>query len=128
MEVDETQDFVPERPAKRFKHQSYKDTLKQVHLVPALLQKEVDDDIGDTDSHFHTALQDWRELSLAPAFIRFANKTSGLSASISLLLHHWKEIIDLWLETVAGADDEALKPLLEYVKSTSLSKSLLTVI
>ncbi|KAI0820961.1 armadillo-type protein [Irpex lacteus] len=119
MDVDverEQDDVVAQRPARRFKHQSYKETLKQVHLVPAISQTQVDYDIADTDSHFHTALSDWRELSLAAPFVRFANKADGLSASIALLLHHWKEITDLWVEAVEGADDEALKPLLDLLQ------------
>jgi U3 small nucleolar RNA-associated protein 20 len=32
-----------------------------------------------------------------------------------LLLHHWKEIVQLWLSVLASADDEALKALLECV-------------
>ncbi|KAI0090560.1 armadillo-type protein [Irpex rosettiformis] len=116
MDIDEVQDVGVERPAKRFKHQSYKETLKQVHLIPAIAQTQAEYDLSDTDSHFHTALQDWRELSLAPPFVRFANKADGLSASIALLVHHWKEIIDLWLEAVESADDEALKPLLDLLQ------------
>lgn len=38
-----------------------------------------------------------------------------MSASMPLLVHHWREIVDFWLEAVDGAGDEALKPLLEYV-------------
>jgi U3 small nucleolar RNA-associated protein 20 len=34
---------------------------------------------------------------------------------MALLVHHWKDVMDLWLVAVDGADDEALKPLLEYV-------------
>ena len=32
-----------------------------------------------------------------------------------LLLYHWKEVLELWLEAVDSADDEGLKPLLECV-------------
>lgn len=38
-----------------------------------------------------------------------------MSASMPLLLHNWKEIADLWVETFKGSDDESLPPLLEYV-------------
>ena len=30
-----------------------------------------------------------------------------------LLLHNWREIVDLWLETLDVADDEGLRALLE---------------
>lgn len=32
-----------------------------------------------------------------------------------LLVHHWKEVVELWLEAVDSADDEGLKALLECV-------------
>lgn len=69
----------------------------------------------DNDSHFHLALDHWRQLNLAPSFIKFANKTYGLSASMPLLLLNWKDIYNLWLEAFEVADDEGLKVLLEYV-------------
>lgn len=32
---------------------------------------------------------------------------------MALLVYNWKQITDLWVESVDGATDEALKPLLE---------------
>ncbi|KAI0937862.1 hypothetical protein AcW1_003904 [Taiwanofungus camphoratus] len=101
------------RPTKRFKHQSHKDTLKEVHLPSALSQTKFDQDIGDNDSHFHEALEHWRELNLAPAFIKFANGAEGLSSSMPLLLHNWQEVTEMWLSALDVADDEALKALLD---------------
>ncbi|KAI0359462.1 hypothetical protein OH77DRAFT_1472682 [Trametes cingulata] len=102
-----------ERPAKRFKHQSYKDSLKEVHLPSALKQTKFDGDIGDNDSHFHEALLHWQELNLAPAFLKFARDADMLSASMPLLVHNWKEIVDLWLGALDKSDDEGLKALLD---------------
>ncbi|KAJ3554433.1 hypothetical protein NM688_g3115 [Phlebia brevispora] len=102
-----------ERPAKRFKHQSYKDTLKEVHITPAFAQPQFDYEIGDNDSRFHEALQHWRELNLAPVFLSFARRAENLAASMPLLVHHWKEVLELWLEAVGSADDEGLKALLD---------------
>ncbi|PCH35509.1 hypothetical protein WOLCODRAFT_125910, partial [Wolfiporia cocos MD-104 SS10] len=102
-----------ERPAKRFKHQSYKSTLKEVHLPSALSQSKFDHDIEDNDSHFREALEHWRELNLAPTFVKFANDAEALSASMPLLLHNWETIADLWLDALKVADDEALKALLD---------------
>ena len=47
--------------------------------------------------------------------MRFASQADGLSASMALLVHNWQEILGIWLTAVENADDEALKPLLEYV-------------
>ncbi|CCM06042.1 uncharacterized protein FIBRA_08288 [Fibroporia radiculosa] len=102
-----------DRPTKRFKHQSYKDTLKEVHLPSALIQSKFEQDIPDTDSHFHEALQHWRELNLSPAFVAYANDVNGLSASMPLLLYHWHTVVELWLAALEKADDEALKALLD---------------
>lgn len=67
----------------------------------------------DNESHFHEALDDWRQLNLSPAFLRFANQTDSLSASMPLLLHNWREITEFWLTALDAADDEALRALLE---------------
>ncbi|KAI0705265.1 armadillo-type protein [Cerioporus squamosus] len=102
-----------ERPAKRFKHESYKATLKNVHLPSALNQTKFDHEIADNDSHFHEALLHWQELNLAPAFLKFARDADPLSASMPLLLHNWKEIVELWLGALDKSDDEGLKAILD---------------
>ena len=61
----------------------------------------------DTDSHFHEALLHWQELNLAPAFLKFARDADPLSASMPLLLHNWKEIVELWFGALEESDDEA---------------------
>ncbi|KIP04980.1 hypothetical protein PHLGIDRAFT_25296 [Phlebiopsis gigantea 11061_1 CR5-6] len=104
------------RPAKRFKHQSRKATLKQVHVTSALAREQLDQDIGEQDSHFHEALDQWRELNLAPKFLEFANKVDGLSASMALLVHHWKDVVELWLDAMDSTDEEGLKPLLDLLQ------------
>jgi hypothetical protein len=71
--------------------------------------------LQDNDSHFHEALDHWRQLNLAPSFIKFAGKADGLSASMPLLLHNWRDIYTLWEEALKSADDEGLRALLEYV-------------
>lgn len=101
------------RPTKRFRHQSYKASLKEVHLPSALKKTDVEDDIEETQSAFHEALNHWRELNLAPAFLKFASQTNELSLSMGLLLHNWQEIVDRWCDAMASANDEALKPLLD---------------
>ncbi|KAM5545238.1 hypothetical protein V8D89_001349 [Ganoderma adspersum] len=102
-----------ERPAKRFKHESYKDTLKGVHLPSALNQTKFDLELSDTDSHFHEALLHWQELNLAPAFLKFARDADPLSASMPLLLHNWKEIVELWFGALEESDDEGLRAILD---------------
>ncbi|KAG0701153.1 armadillo-type protein [Suillus ampliporus] len=97
----------------RFKHQSYKKSLKEVHLPSALDLTKFDHDISDNESHFYLALQQWRQLNLSPAFIQFAKKADSLSISMPLLLHNWKEIIDLWKSALDASDHEALKALLD---------------
>ena len=64
-------------------------------------------------SHFFGAIEHWRQLNLSPAFVRFAADVSDISASMPLLIHHWKDIIQLWLSVLDNADDEALVALLE---------------
>ena len=75
----------------------------------------------DTDSHFHEALLHWQELNLAPAFLKFARDVDSLSASMPLLLHNWKEIVELWFGALEESDDEGLRAILECVLSTLFS-------
>jgi len=35
-------------------------------------------------------------------------KADGLSASMPLLLHNWREVYELWLEAFQSADDKGL--------------------
>lgn len=70
--------------------------------------------VQDNESHFYLALQQWRQLNLSPAFIQFANKVDSLSISMPILLHNWKDIIDLWKSALDASDNEALIALLEY--------------
>ncbi|KAF8525998.1 hypothetical protein BU17DRAFT_83502 [Hysterangium stoloniferum] len=104
------------RPAKRFKHQSYQSTLKSVHLPSSTLQSRLDDDIPDSDSHFQHALNHWQQLNLSPAFLHFSAKVQPLSASVPLLLHHSEQIVNLWIETVKDANDDALKALFDLLQ------------
>ncbi|KAG1892884.1 uncharacterized protein F5891DRAFT_1209517 [Suillus fuscotomentosus] len=105
--------------ANRFKHQSYKKSLKEVHLPSALDLTKFDHDISDNESHFYLALQQWRQLNLSPAFIQFANKVDSLSISMPILLHNcglgfnWKDIIDWWKGALDASDNEALIALLD---------------
>jgi U3 small nucleolar RNA-associated protein 20 len=69
----------------------------------------------ENDSHFHQALEHWRQLNLAGSFIQFANEADPLSGSMALLLHHWKDVIGLWSDAMKVSDDEGLLALLEYV-------------
>ncbi|KAF9479084.1 hypothetical protein BDN70DRAFT_879151 [Pholiota conissans] len=114
MEVDEEMDLAPQ--PKRFRHQSYNQSLKGVHLPSTFKQSHLDHEVGENDSHFHEALDHWRQLNLAPSFIQFANKADGLSASMPLLLHNWRDIHALWEEAYKAADDEGLRALLDLLQ------------
>ncbi|TCD65551.1 U3 snoRNP protein [Steccherinum ochraceum] len=106
-----------ERPAKRFKYQSYQATLKEVHPRTALNQNAFNQEISDNSSHFAEAIDQWRELNLTPAFIKFADSAAELSGSMALLLHNWERVVEKWLLAVESADDEALKALLSLLQA-----------
>ncbi|KAI9456481.1 hypothetical protein HD554DRAFT_1994338, partial [Boletus coccyginus] len=97
-----------------FQHQSYAESLRDVHLPSALDLTKFDHEISDNESHFYVSLQQWRQLNLSPSFVQFANKADPLSLSMPLLLHNWRGIVELWMSAVDAADDEALRALLEY--------------
>lgn len=99
---------------KRFKHQSYAESLKQVHLPSALdSASKFDHDIADDDSYFYDSLQQWRQLNLSPVFVQFANKVEPLSASMPMLLHNWRDVVRCWQDAVDSADHEAMPALLD---------------
>ncbi|KZT18582.1 hypothetical protein NEOLEDRAFT_1246369 [Neolentinus lepideus HHB14362 ss-1] len=104
------------RPVKRFKHQSYNASLKDVHLPSALALSNFDHEIPAGSSHFREAIDNWRQLNLSPAFLAFANRVDGLSASMPLLLHHWREIVDLWTIALDESDDEGVVALADLLQ------------
>ncbi|KAJ7475832.1 armadillo-type protein [Mycena latifolia] len=101
---------------KRFKHQSYAKSLKDVHLPSALSQTPLDNDLEDHESHFYTSLEHWKQLNLAPGFIQFAQRAGPLSASMPLLLHNWQEIMQLWVVALDESDDEGLRAVLDLLQ------------
>ncbi|KAJ3508085.1 hypothetical protein NLJ89_g5945 [Agrocybe chaxingu] len=113
-EIDDSMDAFPD--PKRFKHQSYHQALKDVHLPSTFKQTHLEHEVGDNDSHFHEALEHWRQLNLSPSFIQFAKRADGLSASMPLLLHNWREIYTHWNESFKSSDDEGLRVLLDLLQ------------
>ncbi|CAK5281436.1 unnamed protein product [Mycena citricolor] len=110
------EDIEDEPRVKRFRHQSYAQSLKQVHLPSTLSQTPVVDDLADNESHFYAGIEHWKQLNLAPAFINFAGKAGGLAASMPLLVLNWREVVDLWVDVLGEADDEALRALLDLLQ------------
>ncbi|KAL5531823.1 UTP20 [Sanghuangporus sanghuang] len=98
---------------KRFKYQSYNEQLKEVHAPSPLDRSKVDEALVDEECLFHASLSHWMQLNLSPSFISFAQKVSPLSQSLTLLVHSWREVTELWLSCVRGAEDEAMKALLD---------------
>ncbi|KAF5369330.1 hypothetical protein D9758_002676 [Tetrapyrgos nigripes] len=119
MDSDNEQNVVEEHQVveKRFKYKSYNKALKDVHLPSALsTQSKLDLELADTESHFYTRLNDLQQLNLSPSFIKFAKQAGTLSASLPLLLHNWKEIVDLWLSTLTSSDEEGLLAILDLLQ------------
>ncbi|KAJ7227174.1 armadillo-type protein [Mycena pura] len=101
---------------KRFKHQSYAETLKDVHVPSILSQTPLDHDLGDHESHFYASLEHWQQLNLAPSFIKFTHRVGPLSASMPLLLHNWQEIVEMWVSALDESDDEGLRAVLDLLQ------------
>ncbi|KAK0189706.1 hypothetical protein F5146DRAFT_1052188 [Armillaria mellea] len=114
----ETYENAP--PTKRFKYQSYSKSLKDVHLPSALEQSKKDHDFEDSESHFRDALSHWRQLNLSPSFITFGNKAASLSASLPLLLHNWREVVELWISALKSSDDEGFRALLDLLQKLTI--------
>ncbi|KAF7316852.1 DRIM domain-containing protein [Mycena chlorophos] len=107
---------VDEPRVNRFKHQSYTDSLKDVHVPSVLSQTPLEGDLQDHESHFYTSLDHWQQLNLAPSFIKFAQRARPLSASLPLLLHNWRELIELWVVALDESDDEASLAILDLLQ------------
>ncbi|KAL5483039.1 UTP20_9 [Sanghuangporus weigelae] len=101
---------------KRFKYQSYNEQLKEVHAPSPLARSKVDEALVDEECLFHVSLSHWMQLNLSPSFISFSQKVSPLSKSLTLLVHSWREVTELWLSCVRGAEDEAMKALLDLLQ------------
>ncbi|KAL5498462.1 UTP20 [Sanghuangporus vaninii] len=101
---------------KRFKYQSYSKQLKEVHAPSPLDRSKVDEALVDEECLFHASLSHWMQLNLSPSFISFAQKVSPLSQSLALLVHSWREVTELWLSCVRGAEDGAMKALLDLLQ------------
>ncbi|KIY70650.1 hypothetical protein CYLTODRAFT_391770 [Cylindrobasidium torrendii FP15055 ss-10] len=109
-------DIEMELPQKRFKYQSLASQLKDVHLPTAFEQSKKDHDFEDSECQFYDALTHWRQLNLSPSFTGFADQVESLSGSLPLLLHHWREVVDIWISSTKGSDDEGLNPLLDLLQ------------
>ncbi|KAG8737812.1 U3 snoRNP protein [Ceratobasidium sp. 414] len=103
---------IPQR-AKKFTFRSYEAQLKDVHAPSKVAPLTSEQHVDDTQSHFQVSLDQWRQLNLSPSFIPFASQVAKLSRSFAMLLHHWEEIVCLWMGAVASSDEEAFKPLIE---------------
>ncbi|KAL5476563.1 UTP20_1 [Sanghuangporus weigelae] len=77
------------------------------------LSTNADEALVDEECLFHASLSHWMQLNLSTLFIAFAQKVSPLSPSLTLLVHSLREVTELWLSCVRGAEDEAMKALLE---------------
>ncbi|KAG8862294.1 U3 snoRNP protein [Tulasnella sp. 330] len=102
---------------RRSRWKSYNQELKEVHLPSALESTAVDYDLEDTESHFHTCLSTWRELNLAATHLSFSRRVEPMCRSMALLLHNWEEIVDMWMESLSAAEEEALQPLLDMMNN-----------
>ncbi|KAJ1305976.1 hypothetical protein OPQ81_010691 [Rhizoctonia solani] len=108
MELDD----VPQRN-KKFTFRSYEAQLQDVHAPSRVAPLIAEHNIEDNQSHFQVSLEQWRQLNLSPNFVSFANRASSLSGSLPMLLHHWEEVVSLWVDAVGTSDDEGLKPMIE---------------
>ncbi|KLO12558.1 hypothetical protein SCHPADRAFT_853762 [Schizopora paradoxa] len=105
---------------KRFKHQTYNQQLKDVHLAPALSRANAEELSEEDGSLFHARLSHWTQLNLSPTFLAFSKNVFPLAQSLPLLVHHWKEVLEIWLGHIETADDEARKALFDLLQNLIL--------
>ncbi len=92
--------------------QSQASVLKSTH-VPILPNVEDTTVIPDASSSFYESLLSWRELNLTSAFTAFGDEVDQLSKSMNLLLHNWKEVVDVWDKALQKGEVDSFEPLFE---------------
>ncbi|KAH8831231.1 armadillo-type protein [Flagelloscypha sp. PMI_526] len=95
----------------RFKHRSYQQTLKDVHLPAPYTAKPLD---SGEENEFNAQLETQRQLCITSTFVYFADRAQPLSGSLPLLVFNAEKVAELWIESVQRAtskEDESLKAL-----------------
>ncbi|EJD50269.1 hypothetical protein AURDEDRAFT_182634 [Auricularia subglabra TFB-10046 SS5] len=77
-------DSPMEPPRKRFKHQSYKSAIREVHLPSAVQSTQLDEDLAENETHFQNALDNIFAISssFSPAMAHSA-RSSKISTPMS---------------------------------------------
>jgi U3 small nucleolar RNA-associated protein 20 len=70
-------------------------------------------DYEGAESFFKTAFDHWVEVNLSENFTDFAEKCEPLTLSLTLVIHHQKEIMDLLEYHIKKQDIHSLESLLE---------------
>ncbi|KZV87291.1 hypothetical protein EXIGLDRAFT_773803 [Exidia glandulosa HHB12029] len=113
MDPEETSALEP--PRKRFRHQSYKSALQDVHLPSAVKATSLDDDLEDNSTHLHAQIERVVQVNLSPTFVTFVSRVLDKSRSLPLLLLHVDDVVDAWVTAVSDSEkeDDGLAVLLE---------------
>ncbi|KAG8814140.1 U3 snoRNP protein, partial [Serendipita sp. 399] len=91
--------------------------IKDVHLPSPFASNGVEQaNIEDDQSYFYAALDHWKQLNLSPSFLRYVKVSEPLSSTLALLLHHWEEVVDLWVDAMKDGDLESKQPLLDLMQ------------
>ena len=87
--------------------------IDPIHRVSR--QRQVDDDVALSKSHFRGALDHWNEFNLSQNFTEFSRRVNALSESLPQLLHHADTVHGLLVEYIGRRDGLSLEPLLDLV-------------
>ena len=73
-------------------------------------------------SFFNDALEEWKELNLSAAFVRFGLDVRNYCQTLPQLLYHKDQVVELLIKNLSEANVLSLEPVLDL--TTQLSKDL----
>lgn len=84
--------------------------------IDAVRSKQARSNIAEDDeSHFLTALEDWKDRNLSESFTGFARRVEPFSQNLPQLIHYEDDVVSALQDTLRTGDSLALEALLDLV-------------
>lgn len=99
---------------KKHRFESFSERIAKLNIDPV---RETNHQVANPDgnSHFRTALEEWRDLNMSQTFTYFARQVESLCQSLPQVLYYKDQIMDLLISSLTEKDEHSLEPLLALV-------------
>eukprot|EP00047_Mylnosiga_fluctuans_P015284 m.44907 g.44907 ORF g.44907 m.44907 type:complete len:2742 (-) comp5850_c0_seq1:279-8504(-) len=105
-----------EQSRNRLKFLSFNEQLRHVNVnTLRRVGVALEDEPEDGSSFFQEGLNKWRELNCSADYTEFQKAVAGKGASLSILVLHQNEVVDLLLKFLARPSSLGLEPILDLV-------------